>query len=206
MLLVSSLSTTENNGLQVSPKLAKLFIDQITEYQNYHNIVVVSMMQFWPYCFSYGDKVPRTMYGRLFSVVWILTGVCLISIFTAAITSAITVSSVDPGCKSTQGKRVSNVFLPLLQLKIIWLIVSAAVFLTTYASWLAGEEQLKVPLWSVSYFPRHCPNHQHVITTPVAIFRVAGLSQRKSCRFFNSGFVLLEWWGAPRELRGGGGG
>lgn len=133
MLLVSSLSTTENNGLQISPKLAKLFIDQITEYQNYHNIVVVSIMQFWPYCFSYGDKVPRTMYGRLFSVVWILTGVCLISIFTAAITSAITVSSVDPGCKSTQGKRVSNVFLPLLQLKIIWLIVSAAVFLTTYA-------------------------------------------------------------------------
>ena len=46
MLLVSGLSTAENNGLQVSPKLAKLFIDLITEYQNYHNIVVVSMMQF----------------------------------------------------------------------------------------------------------------------------------------------------------------
>ena len=46
MLLFSSLSTTENNCLQISPKLAKLFIDQITEYQNYHNIVVVSIMQF----------------------------------------------------------------------------------------------------------------------------------------------------------------
>ena len=129
VLLVSSLSTTEKNGLQVSPKLAKLFINQITKCQNYHNIVIVSLVQFWPYCFRYGDKVPRTMYGRLFSVVWILTGVCLISIFTAAITSAITVSSVDPGCKSTQGKRVSNVFLPLLQLKIIWLIVFSYGFL-----------------------------------------------------------------------------
>lgn len=46
VLLVSSLSTTENNGLQVSPKLAKLFINQITKCQNYHNIVVVSIVQF----------------------------------------------------------------------------------------------------------------------------------------------------------------
>jgi len=33
-----------------------------------------------------------------------LTGVCLIAIFTAAITSAITVSSVGTDCRNTQGK------------------------------------------------------------------------------------------------------
>jgi len=60
------------------------------------------------YSFRYGDKVPRTIYGRMFSVLWILTGVCLIAIFTAAVTSAITVSSVDSDCKSTQGKHVSD--------------------------------------------------------------------------------------------------
>ena len=60
------------------------------------------------YSFRYGDKVPRTIYGRIFSVLWILTGVCLIAIFTAAVTSAITVSSVDSDCKSTQGKHVSD--------------------------------------------------------------------------------------------------
>jgi len=56
---------------------------------------------------GYGDKVPRTIYGRMFSVLWILTGVCLIAIFTAAVTSAITVSSVDSDCKSTQGKHLA---------------------------------------------------------------------------------------------------
>ncbi|KAL9981362.1 hypothetical protein ACROYT_G010055, partial [Oculina patagonica] len=56
---------------------------------------------------GYGDKVPRTIYGRIFSVLWILTGVCLIAIFTAAVTSAITVSSVDSDCKSIQGKHLA---------------------------------------------------------------------------------------------------
>jgi len=56
---------------------------------------------------GYGDKVPRTVYGRLFSVLWMLIGVCLIAIFTAAITSAVTVSSVDSDCKSIQGKHLA---------------------------------------------------------------------------------------------------
>ena len=52
--------------------------------------------------------MPRTVHGRIFSVIWILTGVCLFAILTAVVTSAITVSSVDSDCKSTQGKHVSN--------------------------------------------------------------------------------------------------
>ena len=75
------------------------------------------------YSFRYGDKVPRTIYGRIFSVLWILTGVCLIAIFTAAVTSALTVSSVDSDCKSIQGKHVSDLsgfarFNPLINRSI----------------------------------------------------------------------------------------
>ena len=43
-----------------------------------------------------------------------LTGVCLIAIYTAAITSAITVSSVDSDCKNPQGKHVSRLFYVVL--------------------------------------------------------------------------------------------
>ncbi|XP_067032765.1 uncharacterized protein [Acropora muricata] len=53
---------------------------------------------------GYGDRVPRTIHGRIFSVIWMLIGVCLIAIFTAAVTSAITVSSVGTDCRNTQGK------------------------------------------------------------------------------------------------------
>ncbi|XP_068750231.1 uncharacterized protein [Montipora capricornis] len=56
---------------------------------------------------GYGDKVPQTIYGRIFSILWMLTGVCLIAIFTAAVTSAITVSSVGSNCGNTQGKHMA---------------------------------------------------------------------------------------------------
>ena len=66
------------------------------------------LINMWLYCFRYGDKVPQTIYGRIFSILWMLTGVCLIAIFTAAVTSAITVSSVGSNCGNTQGKHVSH--------------------------------------------------------------------------------------------------
>jgi ABC-type amino acid transport substrate-binding protein len=44
---------------------------------------------------GYGDKVPRTLGGRVVALVWMFTGVITISFFTASIASVLTLSSID---------------------------------------------------------------------------------------------------------------
>ncbi|XP_031558239.1 uncharacterized protein LOC116294731 [Actinia tenebrosa] len=56
---------------------------------------------------GYGDQIPRSIFGRLFGIAWILTGVTLIAVFTASITSAITVVSVKGSCNEMQGQRIA---------------------------------------------------------------------------------------------------
>ncbi len=46
---------------------------------------------------GYGDKYPVTLAGRLVALVWMFTGIIIISSITAAITSALTVASLDSG-------------------------------------------------------------------------------------------------------------
>lgn len=43
---------------------------------------------------GYGDKAPRTRAGRLIAVVWMFTAVILIALFTAQVTSSLTVTSL----------------------------------------------------------------------------------------------------------------
>ena len=43
---------------------------------------------------GYGDKAPRTLGGRIVGLVWMFAGIIIISSFTAAITSALTVSQM----------------------------------------------------------------------------------------------------------------
>lgn len=44
---------------------------------------------------GYGDKAPRTLGGRLVALIWMFGGVVLISIFTAAMTSSLTVGQLQ---------------------------------------------------------------------------------------------------------------
>ncbi len=44
---------------------------------------------------GYGDKAPRTVLGRLLGLVWMFAGIIVISGFTAAITSALTISRME---------------------------------------------------------------------------------------------------------------
>lgn len=44
---------------------------------------------------GYGDKAPRTLGGRLVALVWMLAAITIISSFTAAIASVVTVSQLD---------------------------------------------------------------------------------------------------------------
>ena len=43
---------------------------------------------------GYGDKAPRTGGGRVIAVLWMLSGILIISSFTAAVTSALTVGQL----------------------------------------------------------------------------------------------------------------
>jgi ABC-type amino acid transport substrate-binding protein len=51
---------------------------------------------------GYGDKAPKTLAGRLVGIVWMFAGIMLISMFTAAITSAITVTQLTGSVRGPQ--------------------------------------------------------------------------------------------------------
>lgn len=44
---------------------------------------------------GYGDKAPMTLAGRVIGIIWMFTGLIIVSSFTAAITTALTVSQLD---------------------------------------------------------------------------------------------------------------
>jgi len=53
---------------------------------------------------GYGDKTPKFIFGRVFGVFWILTGLVVIAIFTATATSAFSVSASD--LAAVEGKSI----------------------------------------------------------------------------------------------------
>lgn len=59
---------------------------------------------------GYGDKAPVTLGGRIVGLIWMFVSVIIISSFTAAITSSLTVSSLEPsirGAEDLPGKTVA---------------------------------------------------------------------------------------------------
>lgn len=44
---------------------------------------------------GYGDKTPKTVLGKTISIIWILSAICLISSFTATITSHLTINRME---------------------------------------------------------------------------------------------------------------
>ena len=74
-----------------------LFAPSAKYQYNISNSLLVSV-------YSYGDRFPLSVGGRLFAVLWILVGICVCSIFTAALTSSLTTLSMEtkialPGTK-----------------------------------------------------------------------------------------------------------
>ena len=56
---------------------------------NYFLLILFSLFS------SYGDKTPKSATARLFSVVWIITGVTMCSILTATLSSALTSVTIE---------------------------------------------------------------------------------------------------------------
>ena len=56
----------------------------------------------------YGDKTPRSFFGRLFGVVWILLGLVVVTMFVATVTSALTHSSSPEFINGLEGLKVSG--------------------------------------------------------------------------------------------------
>ncbi|XP_078361006.1 uncharacterized protein LOC144645338 [Oculina patagonica] len=56
---------------------------------------------------GYGDKTPRSFFGRLFGVLWILLGVIVVTMFTATVTSALTHSSSPEFTSALEGQEVA---------------------------------------------------------------------------------------------------
>jgi len=58
---------------------------------------------------GYGDKVPKTLGGRVFASIWMFTGIILISTFIATISSILTVSQLEYAIDGPEDLRVNTV-------------------------------------------------------------------------------------------------
>lgn len=58
---------------------------------------------------GYGDKAPLTLGGRLIGLVWMFAGLIMVSTFTAAVTSALTVGSLQGGIQGPEDLRGAHV-------------------------------------------------------------------------------------------------
>jgi ABC-type amino acid transport substrate-binding protein len=58
---------------------------------------------------GYGDKAPTTVLGRVIAMVWMFAGLIAISSFTAAITTALTVTELDASINDVEDLRVKRV-------------------------------------------------------------------------------------------------
>lgn len=58
---------------------------------------------------GYGDKAPVTLAGRVIGIVWMFTGLIIVSSFTAAITTALTVSQLDSSVRGVNDLPNANV-------------------------------------------------------------------------------------------------
>ncbi|XP_066025124.1 uncharacterized protein [Pocillopora verrucosa] len=56
---------------------------------------------------GYGDKSPKSLPARIFSIVWILVGLIVMAIFTANVTSALTALSLENKTSSFANKKVA---------------------------------------------------------------------------------------------------
>jgi ABC-type amino acid transport substrate-binding protein len=58
---------------------------------------------------GYGDKAPATTLGRVIAMVWMFAGLIVISTFTAAITTALTVNELDASIEGVDDLRLKRV-------------------------------------------------------------------------------------------------
>ena len=56
---------------------------------------------------GYGDKCPKFIASRIFSIIWILIGITIIGIFTATLTNAI-MGALNPADPDMHGKNVGE--------------------------------------------------------------------------------------------------
>ncbi|WP_339515434.1 transporter substrate-binding domain-containing protein [Pseudomonas sp. RL_15y_Pfl2_60] len=58
---------------------------------------------------GYGDKAPVTLGGRLIAIIWMFSALIMVSTFTAAVTSALTVGNLQSGIKGSEDLRRAHV-------------------------------------------------------------------------------------------------
>ena len=57
----------------------------------------------------YGDKAPKSLFARLFATVWMVTGIILLSMFTAQVSSRLTAQELKSE-DHLSGKKVTRLF------------------------------------------------------------------------------------------------
>ena len=60
---------------------------------------------------GYGDKAPQTLWGRVVGMIWMFTGLIVISTFTAAVTTALTVNELDASIDAVDDLKLKRVLV-----------------------------------------------------------------------------------------------
>lgn len=71
----------------------------------------------------YGDKAPKSLFARLFAIVWMVTGIILLSMFTAQVSSRLTAQELKSD-DHLFGKKVTG----LLSLRALFGILTLVRF------------------------------------------------------------------------------
>ena len=95
------------NALKRSEAVVKFSLLKIQLFNT--SLQRVTIVCFFPLSSRYGDKTPKSLPARIYSAVWMIVGMIILSIFTSEVTSGLTSKELMPH-HTYLGKKVS--FLP----------------------------------------------------------------------------------------------
>ena len=107
--ITTSLSSPVDHDPEVPTRNTALKVDNHSRQQaGYYGWLCYSTYQnhFIYLCNSYGDKSPKSIVARIFSIIWIMLGLIAMAIFTANVTSALTAASLEVKLNSLEGYKV----------------------------------------------------------------------------------------------------
>ena len=83
-------------------------------------IIILSCSGLLLLSYRYGDRTPKSDAAKAFAMIWFLVGLVMFGLFSAAVTSALTVVVVNGG-PATDSEKLLNVSITPLRVKNDWL-------------------------------------------------------------------------------------
>lgn len=100
--------------------------------------------------FRYGDKTPRSLLARLFAIVWMVSGIILLSMFTAQVSSRLTAQELRSD-HHLFGKKVDRIF-PFFSFFFSEYIAWLLTWFTIVCNGVKKKKRQKDTMWCLSHY------------------------------------------------------